>query len=315
MPDPPELAEAGDDEDELAELLLAGAVLDEPDTGEPTPPPDMGDPLTQPPAPPTPAPPQPTPPVPAPPAPPTPAPAPAPPTPAPAPPPPVPPAPTFVAPPPPAGQPAAGTDPDVYNYPENTALAQMTPDQQAEYWRHKARKHEDRVKAQADYDELKATADKYKQLVESQQTDHEKAVAEARRQGHAAALTEAGGQLVEQWVRAAAAGRLGEESVDALLAGLDRSRFLHPTGGVDTAKVYAFVSSIAPAPVAPAATGAPGQPPPPGQPVPAPVVSPSRAPDFGQGQPATPRPSGLEAGRELARKRFGTPTAPAPAGK
>jgi hypothetical protein len=195
----------------------------------------------------------------------------------------------------------------------------MTSEQQAEYWRHKARKHEDRVKAQSDYDQLKETADKYQKLVEQSQTDHEKAVAEARRQGHAAALTEAGGQLVEQWVRAAAAGRLTEESVDALLAGLDRSRFLHTNGGVDTAKVYAFVSSIAPAPAAPTAPaqGAPGQPPTPGQPAPAPapVVRPAGAPDFGQGQPPTPRPSGLEAGREIARKRFGAPTTPAPAGK
>jgi hypothetical protein len=212
-----------------------------------------------------------------------------------------------------------GADPDVFNYPENTALAAMTLEQQAEYWRHKARKHEDRVKAQSDYDQLKETAEKYQKLVEQSQTDHEKAVAEARRQGHAAALAEAGGQLVEQWVRAAAAGRLAEESVNALLLGLDRSRFLHTNGGVDTDKVYALVSSIAPAAPAPAAppAGAPGQPPQPGQPAPvpapAPVVRPAGAPDFGQGQPSAPRPSGLEAGREIARKRFGAPSTPAPA--
>lgn len=238
---------------------------------------------------------------------------PAPPNPAPA----VPPAPTFVAPPPAPGAPP--TDPEVFNYPANTALAQMTAEQQAEYWRHKARKHEDRNKATSDYDQLKQQATEYQKLVEAQQTEHQRAVTEARRQGHAAALTEAGGQLVEQWVRAAAAGRLAQESVDALLGGLDRSRFLHPNGGVDTDKVYALVSSIAPA--APAssapAAGAPGQPPQPGQPAPvpapAPVVRPAGAPDFGQGQPSAPTASGLEAGREIARKRFGAPSTPAPA--
>lgn len=232
--------------------------------------------------------------------------------------PPVPPpgAPAFVAPTPanqPAGQPAGapaqapapgqGEHPD--GYPPNTPIAQMTEGQQAAYWKAQARKHEDRVKAMADYDQMKTAYDEYQRLLTASQTQHEKDVAEARRQGHASALAEAGGQLVEQWVRAAAAGRLADESVNALLAGLDRSRFLHANGGVDTDKVYQFVGSIAPAaPVQPAAgqgapAGAPG--------VPA-VAAPARGPDFGQGHPSSARPSGLEAGRELARQRFGLKT-------
>jgi hypothetical protein len=212
-----------------------------------------------------------------------------------------------VAPPPqpPPATPAAdagqGDTGDGDGFPANTPISEMTAKQQVAYWRTQSRRHEDRVKAMSDYDKYKDSYDEYQRLLTASQTEQEKAVAEAHRQGRATALAEAGGQLVEQWVRAAAAGRLADESVNALLAGLDRTRFLHANGGVDTDKVYQFVGSIAPAP-APPADGASAQPPPPAA---APVVTPARGPDFGQGQPSSARPSGLEAGREIARQRFG----------
>jgi hypothetical protein len=284
----------------------------EPDTGANQP--AMGEPVTQPaptpPAPPTPpaqpAPTQPTPPgQPQPPAPPTnPAPPPG--------------GGQFVA-PTPAAQPATGGQQptgngarsgdadDADGFPANTPIAEMTAKQQANYWRTQARKHEDRVKGMSDYDKYKDSYDEYQRLLHASQTEQEKAVAEAHRQGRASALAETGGQLVEQWVRAAAAGRLADESVNALLAGLDRSRFLHENGGVDTDKVYQFVGSIAPAvPAVPVA--APGAPANPAQPVVPAPVTPPRGPDFGQGTPSSARPSGLEAGREIARQRFSSPT-------
>jgi hypothetical protein len=202
----------------------------------------------------------------------------------------------------------------------------MQPAEQVAYWQHQARKHEQRVRDMGDYDQLRTKADQYETLVAASQTDHERAVAEARRQGHAEALTAAGGQLVEQWLRAAAAGRLGEESVNALLDGLDRSRFLTKQGGVDTDQVYTLVNSVAPSPAsAPAApaTGTPGQPAvagvqPAGQPMhPSaavqPFVAPPRGPDFGQGQPGAAKLSGLARGRELARQRYGAGNATQPA--
>jgi hypothetical protein len=73
--------------------------------------------------------------------------------------------------------------------------------------------------------------------------------------------------------------------------------------------VYAFVNSIAPAAVAQPqqAPGQPGQQAAPATPTAAqPLVrTPAGGtPDFGQGQPATSRPSGLAAGREIAKQRF-----------
>jgi hypothetical protein len=269
---------------------------------------------TQPPLPPTPPP---APPVPAPVVPPTPPPVHVPPVPSPPPPRPV------------AGNavdPATGED---LGYPDRTPTVEMNTDQQINYWKHKARKHEDRVSQMADYDHLKATAEEHARMVAANQTDHDRAIAEARRQGHAEALSQANGQLVEQWVRAAAAGRLPQDSVTELLRGLDRSRFI-TDGAVDTDRVYAWVAAVAPTPVAvlpaqtapaaaaPGVTGAPlpGQQPvpppstqvgapPPALPATSPVVAPTGGLDFGQGQPGAAPPTGLEAGRAIALRRFG----------
>lgn len=221
-------------------------------------------------------------------------------------------------PPPPGGPPAqppgqgpgTGTDP---GYPANTPWREMQPAEQTAYWQHQARRHEARVKEMADYDDLKARSTEYDKLVAASQTEHDRAVAEARRQGRTEAITESGSKLVDQWIRAAATGRLPDESVNALLGGLDRQQFLTTDGGVDTDKVWSYIGSIAPQPAAqqPAGAGAPGIPgqQPAGQTVPppaAPLTSARGAPDMGQGHPGTARPTGLEAGREIARKRFAT---------
>lgn len=311
-----EVDPAGTDDaliDALAEELLADAVADldttpdlpppagggQPDMGATTPTPDMGESVTQP----------------------TPQPAPTPTagagTTAPA---PAQPAPPTTAPAPPAeptGQgPATGTDPD--GYPAGTPVAEMTIAQQAAYWKHQARKHEQRVKDMGDYDDLRKTADAYKQLVDASQTEHERAVAEARQQGAAEALRKAGGDLVEQWMRAAIGTRLPEDRVNTLLDGLDRTRFIDQNGRVDTAKVQTYADTLIPATTtaAPAATSVPeagAQPAAPtAQPTQPQSTAPPRGLDFGQGQPARARPSGLEAGRELARQRFGKPPATSP---
>lgn len=210
---------------------------------------------------------------------------------------------------------------EVFDFPEHTALASMTPSQQAEYWRHKARRHEDRNKAMSDYGDLQKKAADYDRLVAASQTEAERAVAEATRQGRAAALKEYGSQLVDGWVRVTIGDRLPEESVNALLEPLDRTKFLDANGNVDTAKVRAFVSTIAPAPQQPTTDPGQGQPPaqqqpagqgtgqPPAQPATTQPAAPARGPDLGQGQPQSSPQSLIEAGRELARARFGKTTA------
>lgn len=225
------------------------------------------------------------------------------------------------APQPPAPAPAPQPQPPApaptdQGFPANTPWREMNPEQQVAYWQHQSRRHEARVQAMGDYDQLKNTAAEYQRVMEANQTEHQRAVAEALRQGRTEATTENSSQLVEQWVRVAAVGRLAPESVDALLAGLNRQAFV-ANGVVNTDKVWNFVSSLVPQPgqtqpqqTVPSTAPAPA--PQPGQPPAAQPVGPSGAPDFGQGQPPVPRPAGLEAGRLIAQQRYAKQTNPKP---
>lgn len=116
----------------------------------------------------------------------------------------------------------------------------------------KARKWEDRAKQNADA--AKRLADLEKQSM----TDTEKAVAEAKAAARAEVLAEVGGQLVDAEVRAALAGR--NVDAEAVLDGLNRSRFVGDDGQPDRDEITKWVDRIAPKPD-------PNAPPPPRQPV------------------------------------------------
>jgi hypothetical protein len=183
----------------------------------------------------------------------------------------------------------------------------MTAAQQAAYWKHQARKHEDRVKAMADYDQLRATAEEHRKLVEAAATEQDKAIAKARQEGHAEAMAKASTRLVEAYAIGAIGGRLDEERQSALLEGLNHQAFLTQTGDVDAGKVTTFVNAFLPPPQS-AATVPPAdqQQPPATPPAAAPPAAPQapRLPDFGQGTPHNAPPSELEAGRAAARARL-----------
>jgi hypothetical protein len=220
--------------------------------------------------------------------------------------------------PPAQGQPpATGTDPANPGFPANTPLVEMTEAQQLAYWRTQARRHEDRNKAMADYDQIKEQADQYQALLATTQTEHEKAVADARRQGASEATTAANSKLVKAYVMAAVAGRLDQERVNTLLDGIDPGKFI--TGNdVDADKVSTFVAAFVPAaPATPPA--APGQQQQPVTPAPAtgaapagqqntnvPAGVPTR--DLGQGTHTGAPIDYLEAGRAEARKRHPQPS-------
>lgn len=103
----------------------------------------------------------------------------------------------------------------------------------------------------ADYDTLKQRAESWDKFVEESKPEQEKALDQARQEAektaYAKAAGEFGGKLVQAHLQAAAAGRLPEAAVTALLAGVDVSRFLTDAGDVDTAKVTSFIDGIAPA--------------------------------------------------------------------
>lgn len=116
----------------------------------------------------------------------------------------------------------------------------MNPTQQAAFWRYHARQNQDKLRQYADYDQIRAERDQLKQAT---QTEMQRAAAEAEQRGRTAGLSEAGGQVVEAWFRAAAAGRMSEEAIAAQLATLNRAAFLNG-GQVNTQAIYDHVNVV-----------------------------------------------------------------------
>jgi hypothetical protein len=91
----------------------------------------------------------------------------------------------------------------------------------------------------------KAATAELDKLRQATATDQEKAVMAAKAEGRTEALREAGTRLVEAEVRAAAAGR--GVDIDALLEGVDRSKFLDDEGEPDRKLIQEWIDRIVPA--------------------------------------------------------------------
>lgn len=141
---------------------------------------------------------------------------------------------------------------------ETTETAPEVTDWQAEAAKWKALADQTDKRAKRHADEAKANAAAAKELEQFRQasmSDQEKAVATARAEARAEALREVGAERVADAVRVAAAGR--SVDVDALLEGLDRSRFLDDEGQPDVNAIAAWVDRVAPKPTENAPTGFP----------------------------------------------------------
>lgn len=212
----------------------------------------------------------------------------------------------------PAQQPATGAEQD-RGYPQGVPLEQMDAGQREAYWKYHARHWETRAKERNDYDDLKTKASQYDQLVASQATDHERAVAAARAEGERIATGRAAIVLVDAHVRAGLQQRLQPHQVEALASNLNHQHFLGADGlTVDAVKVQQFVDTVAPqaqfqqpaatAPVAPAVPGGlPVGVPASRQPAQPATGLPRALPDLGQGTQTAAPLDKLEAGRQQAR--------------
>ena len=109
---------------------------------------------------------------------------------------------------------------------------------EVEKWKQFARKHEERAKANSN------AAKELEKLKQASMTEQEKAVEQARAEARAEALREVGVSLVEAQVKVAANGR--GVDVDALLEGLDKTKFLNGDGQPDTEAITKWVDRIAP---------------------------------------------------------------------
>ena len=143
-----------------------------------------------------------------------------------------------------------------YDFPDNTAISDMTTEQKAEYWRHKSRKHEDAEKrlqttlaSQSDYADLKKAAE---DAHTASLSDQEKLVEQARLEGENLGADKYRGIAVKYALRAAAtaagipAAKEGEEDLlGAILDTLDTTKLLTDDGEVDEAKVAKIVAPFA----------------------------------------------------------------------
>lgn len=132
-------------------------------------------------------------------------------------------------------QPETGT-----NTPPETGEPSAETDWKAEAtkWAELARKNETRAKANAE------AARELDRLKRQSMSETDRAVAEAVAKAHREAQERFGSRLVDAEVRAVAAGRA--VNVDALLEGLDRSRFLTDDGDPDVKGIAAWLDKVAP---------------------------------------------------------------------
>jgi hypothetical protein len=109
---------------------------------------------------------------------------------------------------------------------------------EVEKWKAQARKHEDRAKANA------AAATELEKVRAESMTEMERAIAAARDEAASETRKTYGSRLVDAEVKAAVKGT--SLDVDALLDGLDRTRFLNEDGEPDTDSITAWVERLAP---------------------------------------------------------------------
>lgn len=168
-------------------------------------------------------------------------------------------------------------------FPANTPVKDMTPDQQAAYHQHQARKHENRVKAFGDYtpEKIKQLEQERDALKQGSQTDADNAIEAAREEGRAEVRNVLNKERATTALEKALDGRVPRASA---LLGLDVSKFI-VNGNVDSDAVKAWVEDNSEE----APTGTPAR----------------RNPDLGQGKRGSAGDSkkSVAAGRDLFAER------------
>lgn len=139
---------------------------------------------------------------------------------------------------------------DDKGFPADTPVAEMKPEQQAAYWKAAARKHESRVKAfdgltPDDLATLRDKANKHDALEQELMSDKDKAIAEAKKTAESETRSQFLPKLVNAEFRAASAGRVASDKLEAALEFADLAKFVKD-GEVDAEKVAKFVESLAP---------------------------------------------------------------------
>lgn len=183
---------------------------------------------------------------------------------------------------------AKGNDDKDLGFPKDTPVVEMSPVQQAAYYKHQARKHEERAteyrtaaggKTAA---EVKADLDAAAAAAREKMTDQQKAIEDAKSEAQQNAAREYGPKAARTAFEFALS-HLAEADRAELIDTLDLTKVITDSGDVDTAKVRSIVEKIAPA-------GKGGE---------------RRIRDFGAGDRAADKTTGVASGRSLFEERRG----------
>lgn len=186
---------------------------------------------------------------------------------------------------PPGGQPQQQTDPPRQDPPpsdppkQDAGLTQAQVDAIV-----KDRLAREREKY-ADYAELKRKATEHDRLTRERETEHEKAIREAREKAEQDARAEVQPKLVMAEFRAAAAGKIEPARLATLTEDIDLKRYLKDDGSVDLDKITAKVGAWTPQSADPPKT--------------------TPKPDRSQGSQGSVKTTGVDKGRALFENRRG----------
>lgn len=194
--------------------------------------------------------------------------------------PPAPPAPPVDPPPP------APTDPPRdLGFPKDTPVAEMKVEEQAAYWKHQSRKHEQTWKGivgDRKVDDVKNDLTEMERIRQEKLTPSEKAIEEAEQRGRSAATTESLKTAAKAILKAHLEGSgKSEQDIKDLMTPVDVTAFIE-NGDIDTGRLSEFAKKIAPAD-----TGTGGR------------------RDFGGGRRETHTGSGVSAGQQRYQERHG----------
>lgn len=135
-------------------------------------------------------------------------------------------------------------------FPKDTPIAEMDAKQEAAYWRHQSKKHEQRNREWLDAAGGKSAADlkaEREQREREQMTPAEQQLTDAKNQGREEALNEVRPQFVRMAFNTALAHIEKDEERQELIDTLDLTKFLDDKGNVDTGKVATVAQRLAPA--------------------------------------------------------------------
>lgn len=138
-------------------------------------------------------------------------------------------------------------------FPADTPVKEMTVDQRAAYYEHKARKHEERNKDLLKItggkhgDDLKGDLDELAKLRKASLTDGEKAVDEAKSTTRAETVKDVGAKGARAVLEVALGHHPEDNDQSDVIDTLDLTKLVNDDGSIDTDKVRKLVEKIAPA--------------------------------------------------------------------